>query len=115
VSPSRITVSSDGGGMTVIRDAQGHMIENRQCLPSGMLRDFRTMAGGKLGIAAAVAFFTSNVADAIGVTRRRGRIEPGLAADLLLLGTDLGLHAVMAGGVLWDTDEGRGAACRRGR
>lgn len=115
VSPARITVSSDGGGMTVIRDAQGNMIENRQCLPSGMLRDFRTIAGGKLGIAAAAAFFTSNVADAIGLARRRGRIEPGMAADLLLLDSDLSLHGVIAGGVPWDADEGSGVACPRVR
>jgi beta-aspartyl-dipeptidase (metallo-type) len=115
VPAGRITISSDGGGMTVIRDAQGHVVENRQCLPSGMLRDFRTMAGGPLGVATAAAFFTCNVAEAIGLAHRRGRIAPGMAADLLLLGSDLALHGVIAGGVWWDTDEGRGAACRRAR
>jgi hypothetical protein len=37
-----------------------------------------------------------------------------MAADLLLLGGDLALKGVIAGGVHWDTDEGRGVACRRG-
>ena len=113
VSPARITVSSDGGGMTAIRDARGQLVENRQCLPSGLLRDFRTLAGGRLGIATAAAFFTANVADVLGFERRRGRIEAGLDADLLVLGSDLGLRAVIAGGAWWAPDHGAGVARRR--
>jgi len=113
VSPARITVSSDGGGMTAIRDDRGRLIENRQCLPSGLLRDFRTMAGGRLGIAAAATLFTANVADMLGFDQRCGRLEPGLHADLLLLASDLSLKAVVAGGAWWDPDPAAGSARRR--
>src|SRR5258705_12804423 len=61
VSPARITVSSDGGGMTAIRDDRGRLIESCRCLPAGLLRYFRTMAGGRLGIPAPPALFTANV------------------------------------------------------
>ncbi len=113
VSPARITVSSDGGGMTAIRDDRGRLVENRQCLPSGLLRDFRTMAGGRLGVAAAAAFFTANVADMLGFERRRGRVAPGLDADLLVLRNDLSLKGVVAGGVWWEPDHATGVARRR--
>jgi beta-aspartyl-dipeptidase (metallo-type) len=113
VSPARVTVSSDGGGMTAIHDERGRLVENRQCLPGGLLRDFRTLAGGRLGVAGAAALFTANVADVLGFQHRRGRLAPGLDADLLLLGGDLGLQAVIAGGVVWQPDPGAGVARRR--
>jgi beta-aspartyl-dipeptidase (metallo-type) len=113
VAPARITISSDGGGMTAIRDDAGRLVENRQCLPSGLLRDFRTMAGGRFGIAASAAMFTSNVATVLGFDRQRGRIEPGLDADLLLLGDDLALEAVIARGAWWEPDASAGLARRR--
>jgi hypothetical protein len=113
VSPARITVSSDGGGMTPVRDEQGRVVENRQCLPSGLLRDFRTMASGALGIARAAAFFTANVADAIGLERQRGRLAPGMVADMLLLGSDLSLAGVIAGGAYWEPGDARAGIARR--
>jgi beta-aspartyl-dipeptidase (metallo-type) len=113
VSPARITVSSDGGGMTAIRDDRGRLIESCQCLPAGLLRNFRTMAGGRLGIAAAAALFTANVVDLLGFDQPRGRVEPGLHADLLLLASDLSLKAVVAGGSWWEPDPAAGTARRR--
>lgn len=113
VAPARITISSDGGGMTAIRDDAGRLVENRQCLPGGLLRDFRTMAGGRFGIAASAAMFTANVATALGFDGQRGRIQPGLDADLLLLGDDLALDAVIARGAWWEPEPAAGIARRR--
>jgi beta-aspartyl-dipeptidase (metallo-type) len=112
VPAARITISSDGGGMSAIRDGAGEVVEHRQCLPSGLLRELRALANGPLGVAGAPALFTANVADALGFERRRGRIGAGLLADLLLLDGDLGLTGVIARGRPWEASGGAGAAWR---
>ncbi len=112
VPAERITISSDGGGMSAIRDGAGQVREHRQCLPSGLLRELRALADGPLGVAGAAALFTANVADALGFERQRGRIGPGLIADLLVLDSNLGLTGVIAGGRFWEASGGGGPVWR---
>jgi len=102
IPEQRITVSSDGGGMTALRNDRGQIIGHRPCLPSGLLRDFKTMVGNGRDPGQAAAFFTSNVVDALGMEKRRGRVATGLAGDLLMFNDSCELQMVIAGGQPWE-------------
>jgi len=104
IPEQRITISSDGGGMSALRNEQGQIIGHKPCLPSGLLRDFKTMVGSGKDPGQAASFFTANVSDALGWESKRGRISTGLAGDLLLFNDSCELQMVVAGGKPWLRD-----------
>ena len=97
----RLTFSSDGQGSWSHYDCYGNLTEIG-------VTDVGTMYGqlvnlvkdGGLDLAEALTYFTSNVAQALELLPRKGRVAPGADADLLLIGPDMELDTVMAGGKL---------------
>ncbi|MDM0071605.1 amidohydrolase family protein [Variovorax sp. J31P207] len=79
-----ITLSSDAG--VAVPDGQGGA---RAVPPSILFRDLsRLCIQGGLGWSQALPFFTCNVARALGLSRHKGAIAPGMDADLVLVGDD---------------------------
>jgi beta-aspartyl-dipeptidase (metallo-type) len=95
--PERVTVSSDAGGCLPVFDAQGRVAAMDVGRPGALLHSLRaaTMAGMPLGTA--LPAFTLNPAEHWGL-QRKGRIETGSDADLVVLNDDGTAAEVMAGG-----------------
>jgi beta-aspartyl-dipeptidase (metallo-type) len=95
--PERVTVSSDAGGCLPVFDAQGRVTAMDVGRPGALLHALRaaTMAGMPLGTA--LPAFTLNPAEHWGL-QRKGRIEVGSDADLVVLNGDGAAAEVMAGG-----------------
>lgn len=101
VPMDRLTFSSDGQGSWSHYDCYGNLTEIG-------VTDVGTMYGqlvnlvkdGGLDLAEALTYFTSNVAQALELLPRKGRVAPGADADLLLIGPDMELDTVIAGGKL---------------
>lgn len=90
-----ITMSSDAG--VAVPSGTGGF---RPVPPSILLRDVSRLATeGGLGWSGALPFATTNVARVLGLSDRKGRIAPGLDADLVLLDED--------GSVAWTMCRGR--------
>ncbi|MEM6326223.1 MAG: beta-aspartyl-peptidase [Bacteroidota bacterium] len=100
----RLTVSSDGGGCLPHFDAQGELLR-MDFATSGAMADLlaRLLASG-MPEAVALAPMTHNPAALLRL-HRKGRIAPGLDADLVVLGDDHRPRDVMARG-RWHVREG---------
>ena len=100
---SRITVSSDGHGSWSKYDKAGNLLEIGVSSTEAMMWEFRHMVQQQdFSLEEALPFFTSNVANGLGLSQK-GRIVPGADADLLLLTEDLVPDTVIAkGGVLME-------------
>ena len=108
--PEHLTVSSDGGGCLPHFDAQGEMTR-MDFATSGALADLlAALLTGGMAPEAALAPFTSSPAGLLRL-RGKGRIAPGVDADLVVLGADHRPRHVMARG-LWHVRDG--AAVVRG-
>jgi beta-aspartyl-dipeptidase (metallo-type) len=84
VGPSQLTVSSDAGGCHP--GENGELIPHDLYLLGAVLRDAAGYENAPLD--KLLSLFTRTPADRLGLSRK-GRIEPGADADLLLLGPDL--------------------------
>jgi beta-aspartyl-dipeptidase (metallo-type) len=95
---TRVTASSDGNGSMPVFDGGGRLVRLTVASQADLLRTFReSVRRGLLPLEAAVRIFSTNAADFYKLGRK-GRIEPGRDADLLLLDADLGLVDVFARG-----------------
>lgn len=101
---SRITVSSDGHGSWSRYDKAGNLLQIGVSSTEAMMWEFRHMVQQQnFSLEEALPFFTSNVANALGLCQK-GRITSGADADLLLLTEDLLLDSVIAKGSILMAD-----------
>ena len=95
---TRMTASSDGNGSMPVFDAAGRLQRLTIATEKDLLRKFREVVSkGLLPLETAVRIFATNAADFYKLGRK-GRIEPGRDADLLVLDGDFGLVDVFARG-----------------
>lgn len=95
---TRMTASSDGNGSMPVFDAAGRLQRLTIATEKDLLRKLREVVSkGLLPLETAVRIFATNAADFYKLGRK-GRIEPGRDADLLVLDGDLGLVDVFARG-----------------
>jgi len=95
---TRVTASSDGNGSMPVFDAEGRLVRLTIATEADLLRKLREVVRrGLLPLETALRIFSTNAADLYQLGRK-GRIEPGRDADLLVLDGDLGLVDVLARG-----------------
>ena len=97
LAPRRITCSSDGGGCLPEFNSDGVMTHMGVASPSSLLDTLRALVADKLPLHVALAPFTSNPAELFRL-HKKGRIEPGLDADLVVLDANLEVRHVWAKG-----------------
>jgi len=102
--PQKLTISSDGGGCLPKFDAQGEMLEMDFAKSSALAITFKAMLDMDLPMASILPLMTSNVADLLKF-HRKGRIDTGFDADLLVLDDSHGIQSVMVNGV-WHVKQG---------
>ena len=102
--PQKLTISSDGGGCLPKFDPQGEMLEMIFAKSSALAITFKAMLDMDLPITSILPLMTSNVADLLKF-HRKGRIDTGFDADLLVLDDAHGIQSVMANGV-WHVKQG---------
>ena len=95
--PTRLTVSSDGGGCIPVFDDEGNMSRMGVGTSATLLDAIRDLHSDGWGLDRALPFFTSNVADLLRL-HGKGRVEVGADADLMLLNAQLEVSDVMARG-----------------
>jgi len=96
---SHITISSDGQGSWSDYDEQGNLVEMGVSSVESVYKEFKTMVQSyDMKIEEALVYITSNVADALGLTKQKGRIQEGVDADVVLLNEKLEIDTVIAKG-----------------
>jgi beta-aspartyl-dipeptidase (metallo-type) len=100
----RITVSSDGGGCLPVFNAEGELVAMDIGTPAGLPETLRALLDAGLPLDAALPAFTSNAARLLRL-RGKGRIEPGMDADLVILGEGGRIEGVIARG-RWHVRDG---------
>ncbi len=99
VPMENITISSDGYGSWSKYDERGNLLKMGYSLVDGLYKEFKDMVQEKyLSIEEALTFITSNVAKALELYPKKGAVEEGSDADLLLVNSDLELDMVIARG-----------------
>ncbi len=101
----KVTVSSDGGGCLPVFDAEGRMLSMDIGDPAALAATLKALLARGLPLERALPAFTSNVADLLRL-HDRGRLEPGCAADLLVLDEHGDISDVMVAGA-WHRRDGR--------
>lgn len=97
----KITVSSDGHGSWSQYGSAGELLRIGICRMDAMLRELRCMVlEQQFTLEEALPYFTENVANALGLRGKKGVLQEGADGDILILGPDLTLDTVIAGGVL---------------
>ena len=95
--PARITVSSDGGGCLPVFDGEGRVASFDVGSPSASGETLRALLRRGQPLERVLPAFTTNPARVL-LLHRKGRIGPGMDADLVVLGADGGVEEVMARG-----------------
>jgi len=80
----RVTISSDGGGCLPVFDAQGRVQGMDFATPAGLPETLADLAARGHGLDLVLPAMTCNVSDLLRLPRK-GRIAPGMDADLLCL------------------------------
>ncbi|MGH3408365.1 MAG: amidohydrolase family protein [Streptosporangiaceae bacterium] len=95
-----ITVSSDANG-TVPAELEGGGYDRYEKNLGTVLETVRQLVRSNgLGLDRALRFVASNPADALGLTAKKGRLQPGLDADMIVLDDQLTVEDVYAHGRL---------------
>jgi len=95
---TRITASSDSNGSMPVFDAEGRLVRLTIATEEHLLRTLGDLVRrGRLPMETALRIFSTNAADFYKLGRK-GRIEPGRDADLLILDAECGLVDVFARG-----------------
>ncbi|MEP6688724.1 MAG: beta-aspartyl-peptidase [Gemmatimonadales bacterium] len=103
--PSRVTVSSDGGGCLPVFDGEGRVASFDVGSPSASGQALRALLGRGQPLERVLPAFTANPARLLQL-HRKGQLRPGADADLVVLGGDGTVADVMARGQ-WHVREGR--------
>jgi beta-aspartyl-dipeptidase (metallo-type) len=99
-----LTISSDGGGCLPVFDANGEMVKMDFATSAGLPDTLRELVARGHALDAVLPAMTRNVARLLKLTGK-GRIAPGVDADLVCLDEALGVRHVMAGG-RWMVQDG---------
>jgi beta-aspartyl-dipeptidase (metallo-type) len=103
--PSRVTVSSDGGGCLPVFDAQGRVTAMDVGSPSATGETLRVLLARGQALELVLPAFTANPARLLRLPRK-GHLRPGADADLVVLDSQGGVAEVMARG-RWHVRDGR--------
>jgi beta-aspartyl-dipeptidase (metallo-type) len=103
--PSRLTVSSDGGGCLPVFDGEGRVASFDVGSPSACGAALRALLGRGQALERVLPAFTANPARVLQLDRK-GRLSVGADADLVVLGGDGAVAEVMARG-RWHVRGGR--------
>lgn len=96
---SRITFSSDGHGSWSRYREDGALLEIGVSGVDSMYQEFQNMVQNlAFSVEHALPYLTSNVADSLNLGRKKGRLNKGLDADILLFTENFDLHTVIARG-----------------
>ena len=99
VPMERMTLSSDGQGSWSNYDEYGNLVEMGVTDVGNMYAQMCSLVTrGGFDFAEALTYFTSNVAKALEIEKKKGHIVAGADADILLIKDDLTLDTVIAGG-----------------
>jgi beta-aspartyl-dipeptidase (metallo-type) len=101
----RLTVSSDAGGSLPVFDDDGRVARMEVAQSSTLLATMSSLLECEHPLEKVLPPFTSNVADLLRLPRK-GRIEPGADADLVVLDDRHAVGDVMARGV-WHLRQGK--------
>jgi beta-aspartyl-dipeptidase (metallo-type) len=96
--PTKLTISSDGGGCLPSFNAQGELLKMGFAKSSAMAETFKAMLDLNLPIEKVLPLMTSNVASLLKF-HQKGNIASGFDADLLVLNDRHQIESVMANGV----------------
>jgi beta-aspartyl-dipeptidase (metallo-type) len=102
--PSRVTVSSDGGGCLPVFDGEGRVTDMDVGRPSAMAEALKELLACGQPLERVLPAFTSNPASLLRLSRK-GRLHPGSDADLVVLDANGGVEDVMVRGQ-WHVREG---------
>ena len=101
VDIERITMSSDANGSMAVYDEDGTFKGLFVTTVESMFSEFRDIVlKENLPLETAIRVVSTNAAKSIGMYPRKGGIQEGQDADLILLGKDLEIDSVYAKGVL---------------
>jgi len=96
---SKITLTSDGNGSWSNYDASGKMIEiGASKCDSVLNKIIELVKNNVFPLETAIKFGTSNVAEAIGISKNRGYIKDEYFADMIILDENLDLDFVISNG-----------------
>ena len=99
VPMDKVTISSDGQGSWSSYDEAGMLKEIGVTDVGNMYAQMCSLVTrGGFDFAEALTYFTSNVAKALEIEKKKGHIMAGADADILLIKDDLTLDTVIAGG-----------------
>lgn len=98
---SHITISSDGHGSWSSYDEDGTLLDIGVSGVDSLYRELRLMVRDLgMGLADALGYVTSHVAEALDMYPKKGCIKEGADADMLLFTEQLDLHTVIARGAV---------------
>jgi len=98
VSIEQISLSSDSNGSMPIFDEKGRVARLGVGDIQGLFDEWRDLVKEGLSMVDALMLVTSNPAHRVGIFGRKGSLEEGKDADLLILDQDLKIESVMAKG-----------------
>lgn len=105
VAMDRITLSSDGMGSWSTYDAQGNLLKIGYSRVDTVYEEIKKLVQQYgMPLEEALCFGTSNTAHALELYPRKGHIQVGADADLLLMEENLDLNCVIANGRLMMED-----------
>lgn len=104
IDTSKITISSDGYGSYSSYDSDGKLLKIGVSSIMSIKDEFIKFINGGFDISEALRFFTSSVANSIGV--KKGRIQVGFDADMLLFDDEFNLEFMIAKGEILKDDKG---------
>lgn len=94
-----ITISSDGQGSWSNYDEQGNLVEIGVSSVESIYEEFKCMVQNHgFKVEEALPYVTKNVANAIGLSDKKGSVKEGADADVLLLDNELMIKKVFAKG-----------------
>lgn len=94
---AKLTCSSDGAGCLPVFDRDGRLVEMDVGRPETLLVEIGKLVARGIALGTCLPMFTSNVADQLRLSRK-GRLEVGSDADLVILDDRFSPTGVMAGG-----------------
>ncbi len=95
-----ITLSSDGFGSFSDYDEKGNLIRIGAASVAIIHQEFKSLVEEGFSIEEILMLITSNVAKALEIYPKKGSLEKGSDADLLILDSGLGIESVIASGKL---------------